>query len=53
MLVPTSKLKAYWESVSEPGLEKPRDEVSQPQPDRSLAGEECDLAPRTVIDFQS
>ena len=53
MLVPTSKLIANSESASKSTLEKPEDEVSQPHTDRPLAGEECDLAPRTAIDFQS
>ena len=53
MLVPTTKLIVNSESASKSGLEKPQDEVSQPQTDRSRAGEECDATPRTAITFQS
>ena len=53
MLVRKRKLIANSESSPKSGLEKPQDEVSQPQIDRSLDGEELYVAPRTAIDFHS
>ena len=34
-------------------MERPQHDVSQHHTDRSLDGEECDLAPTTAINFQS
>ena len=53
MLARKSKLKANSESASKSELDQPQGEIAQPHTDRFLAGEECDLAPKTAIGFQS